>query len=64
MLCSPGNKINDSQVIGELIDTNYKTKTGGFYKIQGDILMVQEDQASPAMDLRGNTRNKKRHISY
>ena len=43
MLCSPGNKINDSQVIGELIDTNYKTKTGGFLKYK-DISNVQEDK--------------------
>ena len=32
MLCSPGNKINDSQIIGELIDQKYRTKTGGFIK--------------------------------
>ena len=30
MLCSPGNKINNSQIIGELVDESYKTKTGGF----------------------------------
>jgi DNA-directed RNA polymerase subunit beta' len=30
--CSPGNKISDSQTIGELIDTSYYTKTGGFIK--------------------------------
>ena len=33
MLCSPGNKINDSQVIGELIDTNYKDKNRWVLKI-------------------------------
>ena len=32
MLCSPGNKINNSQIIGELVDQNYRTKTGGFIK--------------------------------
>ena len=30
MLCSPGNKINNSQIIGELVDESYKTRTGGF----------------------------------
>ena len=34
MLCSPGNKINDSQIIGELLGTEYKTKTGGFLKFK------------------------------
>lgn len=29
MLCSPGNKVNNGQVIGELVDTKYRTKTGG-----------------------------------
>ena len=32
MLCSPGNKVNNGQVIGELVDTKYRTKTGGFIK--------------------------------
>ena len=32
MLCSPGNKISNSQVIGELVDAKYRTKTGGFIK--------------------------------
>lgn len=32
MLCSPGNKVNNGQIIGELVDTKYKTKTGGFIK--------------------------------
>ena len=36
MLCSPGNKINNSQIIGELVDTKYRTKTGGFIKYQND----------------------------
>ena len=34
MLCSPGNKINDSQIIGELLGTEYKTKTGGFLRLK------------------------------
>ncbi len=34
--CSPGNKINNSQIIGELIDTQYKTNTGGFFKYKND----------------------------
>jgi len=37
MLCSPGNKINSSQIIGELVDTEYKTKTGGFIKYQNTL---------------------------
>ena len=32
MLCSPGNKVNNGQIIGELVDTKYQTKTGGFIK--------------------------------
>lgn len=36
MLCSPGNKINNSQIIGELVDTKYRTKTGGFIRYQND----------------------------
>ena len=32
MLCSPGNKISNPQVIGELVDAKYRTKTGGFIK--------------------------------
>lgn len=36
MLCSPGNKISNSQVIGELVDTKYKTTTGGFIKYYDD----------------------------
>lgn len=30
--CSPGNKISNSQTIGELIDNSYFTTTGGFVK--------------------------------
>jgi DNA-directed RNA polymerase subunit beta' len=30
--CSPGNKISNSQTIGELIDSTYFTSTGGFIK--------------------------------
>nr|BDA97449.1 RNA polymerase beta'' subunit [Cryptomonas sp. NIES-345]BDA98410.1 RNA polymerase beta'' subunit [Cryptomonas sp. NIES-1327] len=30
--CSPGNKISDSQIVGELIDNSYFTLTGGFIK--------------------------------
>jgi len=37
MLCSPGNKINSSQIIGELVDTDYRTKTGGFIKYQNNL---------------------------
>ena len=37
MLCSPGNKINSSQIIGELVDTKYKTKTGGLIKYQNTL---------------------------
>ena len=37
MLCSPGNKISNSQVIGELVDTKYRTKTGGFIKYYDEI---------------------------
>lgn len=32
MICSPGNKVSNGQIIGELIDTKYQTKTGGFVK--------------------------------
>ena len=32
MLCSPGNKIVNSQIIAELIDCNYQTTTGGIIK--------------------------------
>ena len=32
MLCSPGNKVNNGQVIGELVDTKYRTKTGGIIR--------------------------------
>jgi DNA-directed RNA polymerase subunit beta' len=32
MQCSPGNKISDSQIIAELIDTEYTTTTGGIIK--------------------------------
>jgi DNA-directed RNA polymerase subunit beta' len=37
MLCSPGNKINSSQIIGELVDTDYRTKTGGYIKYQNNL---------------------------
>ena len=37
MLCSPGNKINSSQIIGELVDTEYKTKTGGLIRYQNTL---------------------------
>jgi DNA-directed RNA polymerase subunit beta' len=50
MLCSPGNKINNSQIIGELVDTKYRTKTGGFIKYHNDsnenehrILWISEE---------------------
>lgn len=32
MLCSPGNKIVNSQFLAELIDSNYQTTTGGIIK--------------------------------
>jgi DNA-directed RNA polymerase subunit beta' len=35
MLCSPGNKIGNSQIIAELIDSNYQTSTGGIVKYDG-----------------------------
>ena len=35
MLCSPGNKIVNSQIIAELIDSNYQTSTGGIVKYDG-----------------------------
>jgi len=30
--CSPGNKLTNSQILGELIDDSYNTETGGFVK--------------------------------
>jgi len=30
--CSPGNKLSNSQILGELIDNSYNTNTGGFVK--------------------------------
>ena len=30
--CSPGNKLSNSQILGELIDDSYNTQTGGFVK--------------------------------
>ncbi len=30
--CSPGNKLSNSQILGELIDNSYNTTTGGFVK--------------------------------
>lgn len=35
MLCSPGNKIVNSQIIAELIDSKYQTSTGGILKYDG-----------------------------
>ncbi len=35
MLCSPGNKIVNSQIIAELIDSKYQTVTGGIVKYDG-----------------------------
>nr|BDA99003.1 RNA polymerase beta'' subunit [Rhodomonas sp. NIES-2332] len=35
MLCSPGNKIVNSQIIAELIDSKYQTSTGGIVKYDG-----------------------------
>jgi DNA-directed RNA polymerase subunit beta' len=32
MHCSPGNKVTNSQILAELIDTSYYTSTGGFIK--------------------------------
>nr|ASO75932.1 RNA polymerase beta'' subunit [Storeatula sp. CCMP1868] len=35
MLCSPGNKVVNSQIIAELMDSNYQTLTGGIIKYDG-----------------------------
>ena len=35
VLCSPGNKIVHSQIIGELIEQEYQTSTGGIIKYEG-----------------------------
>jgi DNA-directed RNA polymerase subunit beta' len=35
ILCSPGNKIVNSQIIAELVEENYKTSTGGLLKYEG-----------------------------
>jgi DNA-directed RNA polymerase subunit beta' len=34
IICSPGNKIVNSQIIAELIEENYKTSTGGLLKYE------------------------------
>jgi DNA-directed RNA polymerase subunit beta' len=44
MQCSPGNKISDSQIIAELIDTDYTTATGGIIKYSN--LKVLEFESS------------------
>ena len=35
ILCSPGNKIVNSQIIAELIEESYKTSTGGLLRYEG-----------------------------
>ena len=35
LVCSPGDKIVDSQIIAELIDSKYQTSTGGIVKYDG-----------------------------
>ena len=35
LLCSPGNKIVHSQIIGELVEQEYQTSTGGIIKYEG-----------------------------
>mgnify|MGYP003968139441 FL=1 len=35
VLCSPGNKIVHSQIIGELVQQEYQTSTGGIIKYEG-----------------------------
>jgi DNA-directed RNA polymerase subunit beta' len=35
VLCSPGNKIVHSQIIGELLEQEYQTSTGGIIKYEG-----------------------------
>ena len=35
VLCSPGNKIVHSQIIGELVEQEYQTSTGGIIKYEG-----------------------------
>jgi len=42
MLCSPGNKVNNGQIIGELVDTKYRTRTGGFIKYKDHPNNFQE----------------------
>ena len=42
MQCSPGNKISHSQIIAELIDSEYTTITGGIVKYKDIILLDPE----------------------
>ncbi|NP_050740.1 RNA polymerase beta'' subunit (chloroplast) [Guillardia theta] len=42
LLCVPGNKITNSQVIGEYIEDNYKTTTGGIIKYKNYAELKKE----------------------
>jgi DNA-directed RNA polymerase subunit beta' len=44
--CSPGNKISNSQIIAELIDSDYTTATGGIIKYSNLKLLDLESSKS------------------
>jgi DNA-directed RNA polymerase subunit beta' len=42
--CSPGNKLSDSQIIAELIDTKYTTQTGGIIRYHNIVFFDSEEE--------------------
>jgi DNA-directed RNA polymerase subunit beta' len=45
MQCSPGNKLTDSQIIAELVDSKYSTTMGGIVKYE-NLNIIGEDKSS------------------
>ena len=63
LLCSPGNKINNSQIIGELIDDQYKTKTGGFFKYKNNDNPAKLEEKCHLLWIAEETHEIKKDIS-
>jgi DNA-directed RNA polymerase subunit beta' len=55
MQCSPGNKISDSQIIAELIDSDYTTSTGGIIKYHNIKLLESEFSKSSCPSVQSGT---------
>nr|BDA98855.1 RNA polymerase beta'' subunit [Chroomonas debatzensis] len=54
MQCSPGNKLSDSQIIAELMDSVYLTDMGGLIKYENMLQIEKEYVSSPSIVESGN----------